>query len=76
MAMSRLEFLNQLAEILELPAGSLRGDEKLEDMNWTSLAMVSFIALADEHYGKNLSPRAFVKCETVGDLCDLAGAPA
>lgn len=75
--MSRVEFLNQLAEILELPADSLQGGEKLEDMdNWTSLAMVSFIALADEHFGKTLSPRAFAKCETVGDLCDLAGAPA
>jgi acyl carrier protein len=72
--MQRQEFMEQLAEILEVPAGSLTGEEKLADMEgWTSIAMVSFIALGDEHFGKTLSPRLFATCETVNDLGRLVG---
>jgi acyl carrier protein len=71
---SRVEFLNSLCEILEVPAGSLAGDEKLEDLeDWTSMAMVSFIAFAHEHFGKTLSPRLFATCDTVDDLGKLVG---
>lgn len=73
--MSQVELLDQMAEIVELPSGSLRGEEKLEDLEgWTSLAMVSFIALADEHFGKTLSPRQISRCVTIRELCDLVGA--
>jgi len=75
--MTREEFLTQLDELLELPAGTLKGDEKLEDLeHWDSLAMVSFIALADEHCNIRLSPRQFVTCNTVNDLANLAGIAA
>ena len=75
--MTREEFLTQLDELLELPAGTLKGDEKLEDLErWDSLAMVSFIALADEHCNMRLSPRQFVSCNTVNDLVQLAGIAA
>lgn len=75
--MTREEFLTQLDELLELPAGTLKGDEKLEDLErWDSLAMVSFIALADEHCNMRLSPRQFVTCNTVNDLVQLAGIAA
>lgn len=75
--MRREEFLAQLDELLELPAGTLKGDEKLEDLErWDSLAMVSFIALADEHCNMRLSPRQFVTCNTVNDLVQLAGIAA
>jgi acyl carrier protein len=74
---TREEFLAQLDELLELPAGTLKGDEKLEDLErWDSLAMVSFIALADEHCNMRLSPRQFVTCNTVNDLVQLAGITA
>jgi hypothetical protein len=47
--MSRKEFLLQLDEVLELPAGSLSGPEMLEDLEqWDSSAMIGFIALADD----------------------------
>lgn len=75
--MTREEFLTQLDELLELPAGTLKGDEKLEELErWDSLAMVSFIALADEHCNMRLSPRQFVTCNTVNDLVQLAGIAA
>ena len=60
--------------VLELPAGTLTGPEKLEDLeNWNSLAMVEYIALADNN-GAKLSPRQIRDCDTVNDLARLAQA--
>ena len=74
--MTRKEFLVRLDEIVELPAGSLLGDEKLEDLEgWNSLAMLSFMAMVDEQFDLKLSPRQFVGCETVNDLAALARVP-
>lgn len=72
--MSRAEFLDHLSTILELPSGSLSGDEKLSDLEeWTSLAMIGFIAFGDEQFEKTLSPRQVGACETVKDLGALVG---
>lgn len=72
--MSTAEFLAKMDEMLELPAGTLQGPEKLEDLeNWDSVAMVSFIALADEQNGARLNVKQLAACETVNDLLKLAG---
>jgi acyl carrier protein len=68
------EFLDQLAEVLEVEPGSLKGEEKLEDLEgWSSIAMVSFMGLADEHFSVRLSPRQFGACKDVNDLAKLVG---
>jgi acyl carrier protein len=73
--MSRVEFLSYMSEILDVPPGVLTGAEKLDDLEgWNSMAMVGFIAFADEHFGKTLSPRQFAACGTIADLGTLAGA--
>ena len=70
--MTRQEFLSAMDNMLELPPGTLTGAEPLEDVeNWTSLAMVEYIALADSN-GAKLSPRQVRDCETVDDLARLA----
>ena len=70
--MTRKEFLSAMDNLLELPAGTLTGAEPLEDLeNWTSLAMVEYIALADSNSVK-LTPRQIRDCETVDDLARLA----
>lgn len=72
--MSKAQFLDHLSEILEVPTGSLTGDEKLSDLGeWNSLSMLSFIAFGDETFGKTLSPRQFTTCDTVKDLGALLG---
>lgn len=72
--MSKAQFLNRLSEILEVPAGSLTGEEKLSDLEeWNSLSMISFIAMGDEEFQKSLSPRQFATCHTVNDLGALVG---
>ncbi len=46
--MNRNEFLLQMDEILDLPAGTLRGNEKLEELtNWDSTSLITFIAMAE-----------------------------
>ncbi len=68
------EFLSQFADLIEAPAGSLRAEDKLSDLEgWNSMAMVGFIAFADEHFEKTLSPRLFATCSTVADLARLTG---
>jgi acyl carrier protein len=74
---SKAQFLDHLSEIMEVPQGSLTGDEKLSDLEeWNSIAMVSFIAFGDEHFQKSFSPRQFVACHTVNDLGALVGVQA
>jgi acyl carrier protein len=43
--------------------------ESLE--GWNSMAMLGFMAIADEHCGLTLSPRQFINCRTVDDLVGL-----
>jgi len=71
--MNREEFLLQMDEILDLPAGTLRGHERLEELpNWDSTSLITFIALADTSNGVSISPAQIVTCSTVADLLRLA----
>jgi acyl carrier protein len=71
--MNRNEFLLQMDEILDLPAGTLRGNENLEELtNWDSTSLITFIAMAESNNGVNISPGQIVTCSTVGDLLHLA----
>lgn len=74
--MTRDEFLKEMDDLLELPAGTLKGPEKLEDLEeWNSMAMIGYIALADTN-GAKLSPRDITACDTVADLLALAKVEA
>ena len=77
--MTREEFLRELDDILELASGTLNGAEKLEELEqWNSMAMISFIALADNN-GTTVSPRLIAMCATINDLLELAhvnGSPS
>jgi len=71
--MTREEFLNSMADLVELPRGALKGPEQLNAIEqWNSLAMISFIALADANNRVSLSPRQMMKCTTVSDLLQIA----
>lgn len=71
--MTRDEFLLQMDEILGLPARTLNGNEKLEELeNWDSTSLITFIALADSAAGVNVSPAEVVNCLTVADLLRVA----
>lgn len=72
-SMTRQEFLLEMDDILGLKAGTLRGDEKLEDLqNWDSTALISLIVLAETSNNAQISPDQVVGCSTVTDLLRLA----
>jgi len=71
--MTRDDFLLEMDQILGLRAGSIRGDERLEDLeNWDSTALISFIVMAQSNSGAPISLQQVVTCSTVGDLLRLA----
>lgn len=71
--MTREEFLAELDGLVDLLPGTLKGAEKLEGLDeWTSVALISFIALADTNNGTKLGPTQIAKCLTVDDLLKLA----
>ena len=71
--MTREDFLLEMDEILGLRPGTLRGHEKLEDLeNWDSTALISLIVLAESHNSVRISPDQIVGCSTVADLLRLA----
>src|SRR5882762_4709285 len=71
--MTRQQFLYSLDKLVELPRGTLKGYENLEDLeHWNSLAMISFIALADTVSRVGVTPTQLMACVTVSDLLDVA----
>lgn len=73
-AMTREEFLFEMDEILGLRTGTLRGNEKLDELqNWDSTALITLIVLAEEANGAHITPDQVVGCSTVADLLRLAG---
>ena len=74
--MDKAEFFKEMDELLELPAGTLKGQEQLSDLDaWDSLAVLSFIVLLDEKYGVTAATKQIVACKTMDDLAALAGPP-
>lgn len=72
--MTKQEFFAQLDEILENPAGTIKGDEKLADLErWDSLAAILFIAMVDQHLGITVDASKVAECKTVSDLAALGG---
>lgn len=65
-------FYKKLDEILDIPAGTVRGGESLSMFEgWDSMAMLGFIALADENYGVAIPAKRIPACRTVDDLAGL-----
>lgn len=72
--MTRAEFLAALEEMLEADAGSLSPDTGLDSLDsWDSLAVISFIALVDEHFDHVVAGEDLAKAKTIGDLLALTG---
>ena len=71
--MTRGEFLLEIDQILDLPAGTLRGDERLEELeNWDSTSLISLIVLAETNTGARITPQQVITCTTIADLLRLA----
>jgi acyl carrier protein len=70
--MTEVEFYKEVENILEAPSGSITGSELLADLaGWDSLAVLSFLALADEKFEAMLSATQLADCRSVADLAKL-----
>jgi len=64
--------LVDIEELLEMDSGSLKHDTELASLSqWDSLAVVSFLAMADSNYGVAVAPAQVRQCKSVGDLAAL-----
>ena len=68
------EFLLSLDDLLQVEPGTVKGFEDLDSLeSWDSLAIISFMALVDEHFGVGLQAKQIAECKTVADLMGLLG---
>lgn len=64
--------ISQLEEMLEYPAGTLTGQERLSDIpEWDSIIVLGVIALSESVGGKELSPEDFTTVQTINDIVNL-----
>lgn len=64
--------LELLEEMLELDTGTLKPDTVLDSLDeWDSIALISFIALVDDEFGKMIKGNTVKEQKTVGDLMTL-----
>lgn len=70
--MTKTEFYATIDEILEAAPGTIKGDERLKDLEaWDSLAVVSFIALMHASLQHTVAASKVKESRTVQDLLAL-----
>ncbi len=70
--MTNQEKLQLLEEIMELDEGTLKEDMLLSDIDeWDSISLLSFMAMMDEKFSKNITGSEVKIQKTVGDLMSL-----
>jgi acyl carrier protein len=70
--MTRREFLTELETLMELPPGSLKGDEPLSSLApWDSMGVLGFVLLVEEKLGHVVEGSAVAEAKTIADLLAL-----
>ncbi len=67
--MNKQTVLLKLDEINELPLGTLKGHESTTD--WSSIVLISLIALADEEFNRPLKVSQLTQASVVDDVVAL-----
>ena len=68
------EFLERLAEVLELEDIVLKKETNLKDLEeYDSLSVLSIIAMIDENFSKKISGQKFQSITTVKSLMEFIG---
>jgi acyl carrier protein len=68
------QFLEKLAEILQVPAGSMSREFPLTEENWDSVAVLSAISLIDEQFDVTVDAGALQSAGTAGEVVELVRA--
>lgn len=67
--MTNQEKLAALEDMMELDAGTLRPETRLDALEeWDSLSALSFVVLLGDEFGRRISGREVRGLETVGDM--------
>lgn len=69
--MNTADFIEFVEETLEVDSGTVSLTDVLDDIEWDSLANISFIAEVDTRFGVSLDSERLAKSETVSDLFGL-----
>jgi acyl carrier protein len=73
--MTTQEFLTDLEEALEVPAGTIkRSDSLIESGYWDSMAALTFMSLADQKLQIAVSGAQIEQSDTIDDLLSLVAA--
>lgn len=67
-------FLRLLEEALEREPHSLAGSEALEEIEWGSLSVITFLAVVDEQLNIQLNAKQVNECRTLPQLLELLGS--
>jgi acyl carrier protein len=62
------KFLEGLAEVFELEVSEVTPQLSLSSVTWDSLAIVSTIALIDEHFSVMVDGQALAACTSVAEI--------
>lgn len=62
------QFYRDLELVLECDPGTINGSQQLSTLNWDSLAILGFIAMADQKYSVTVPVAHVVESSTVADL--------
>jgi acyl carrier protein len=72
--MDKPAFFAAVAEILEVDSAGLNGSENLNDVgNWDSLAVITFVAMADSDLDTGVEAEKLKDAHTLNDLAALVG---
>ena len=70
------EFFSEMESLLEIEKGTIQPDLKLADTpGWSSMATLDVLAMADEHFGKQIRPAQVTQCGTWKELFALLSGP-
>lgn len=69
--MEQNDFLHLAAEILEVDTSDVSLESNLDDIDWDSLANISFIAEIDSRLSKSVNPESLNNCAKLGDIYSL-----
>jgi len=64
-------FLSALADALELEQSAVTPTTTFSEIDWDSLAVISTIALIDDHFGVMISGQSISECSSISDLLTL-----
>ncbi len=70
--MTKQEKMEELVDVLEMDLDEFNENTVLNDLEtWDSVAVLSFIALMDEKFGKQFHATEITACKTVSDLLNI-----